>query len=658
MRILLANNVQIISNNYGGYGKQLHYLIKLFAEYGYDICYFISKCKIDNSEPYNKPYSYEEITHYYKKNDIKFIENDVLKQITYFSAQQDDKNEINVSDINIIINENNIDLFFFLGDVFVFYVNKNIKINVPSYCWFPCHYYPFSQYDILGLTIFDNIICLSPSIKLILEEKFSTKNVFYLPHINQEIDIKLSKTEIRAKWNIDKNRFVVTIISQIVYTDVCNRKAIDVQLIAFSEFNKKHPNSFLFFHSSSRPEDRAILENLIQLLNLNEKNFFWNDNNVFSEKDLAELYILSDVILNCSKSEGFGVPIIEAQQYGTNVITNDFLSMAEHNFQNNIVEISSITHHYSLNGDWTMPSSHNIVDKLEELYSNNNESTIKRAKWISRKLSSYENVKNHLFKIMNYNKNYDLALKKIELKYKYYPTNDNIIFIHIIDNNYNYIDKILLALSKMKHNYNAVKNLCVVLYFPFKRIIKKNVMLSNLIIDNEILIYNYEGVNYSFPIPNNYNNLKYDSIIEIQFTTTYLEHPVYNIESYKKLFDENIKYEIIDTFFESDSMLREHILLSDIYIPISNNFDELSLLSQSYKTYTLFLNDHFFTREYCIYGKNVSEICNDFYYNIDEKKIEKVLRVDDIVSTINEYYDNIYNPLFSYKMEIAEVLYA
>ena len=661
MRILIANNVQIISNNYGGYGKQLHYLIKLFSEYGYDIFYFISKCKIDNDEPYNKPYSYEEMTYYYKKNDIKFIENDILKQITYFSAQQDDKNELNNNAINTIISENNIDSFFFLGDVFVFYVNKNIKINVPSYCWFPCHYYPFSEYDILGLNPFDNIICLSPSIKLLLEKKFPEKAVFYLPHINEEIDIKLSKTEIRAKWNISENRFIVTIISQIVYTDVCNRKAIDVQLIAFSEFNKKFPDSFLFFHSSSRPEDRAILENLIELLNLNENNFFWNDNKIFSEKDIAELYILSDVVLNCSKSEGFGVPIIEAQQYGTNVITSDFLSMAEHNFQNNVVKFSSITHHFSLNGHWTIPSSNNIISKLEELYSNSNEVNIKRAKWISKKLCSYENVKKHLFNIMNHNK---MAIKKIELKQKYYSTRDNIIFIHIIDNNYNCIDKILLALSKINQEYNSR----VIFYMPFKRIIKKNAMLSEFIIDNDSLIYNYNGINYSFPIPNNLNG---DSVIEIEFTTTSLEHPVYNSESYKKLFDENIKYEIIDTFFENESVLQEHILLSDIYIPVSkplcslpvntqrfNHFDELSLLSQSYKTYTLFLNDDFFTREYCIYGKIVTEYCNDFYYNIDEKKIEKVLRVDDVVSAINEYYDNLNNPFFSYKKEITKLLYS
>lgn len=666
MRILIANNVQIISNNYGGYGKQLHYLIKLFSEYGYDIFYFISKCKIDNNEQFNKRYSYEEITYYYKKNNIKFIENDILKQITYFSAQQDDRNELNVNDINRIIQENNIDLFFFLGDVFVFYVNKNIKISVPSYCWFPCHYYPFSEYDLLGLNVFDNIICLSPSVKLLLEEKFPAKNVFYLPHINEEIEIKLSKSEIRNKWNINENIFVVTIISQIVYTDVCNRKAIDVQLIAFSEFNKKFPNSFLFFHSSSRPEDRTILENLIQLLNLNENNFFWNDNNIFSEKDLAELYILSDVLLNCSKSEGFGVPIIEAQQYGTNIITSDFLSMAEHNFQNNIVESSTITHHYSLNGVWTMPSSNNIVNKLEKLYYNNNESNIKRAKWISKKLSSYENVKKHLLHIMNYNKDNDLALKKIELKRKYYATSDSIIFIHIIDNKYNSIDKIIFALSKIKE-----KNVIIVLYFPFKETIKKNVMLSEFIIENDSLIYNYNCNNFYFPIPNNYNNLNGDSIIEIQFTTTSLEDPVYNIESYKKLFDTHINYEIIDTFLENDSILREHILLSDIYIPISkplesfqvnsqmfNRFDELSILSQSYKTYTLFLSDDLFTREYCIYGKNVTETCNDLYYNMDENKIEKVLRVNDVVSTINEYYHNIHIPFFNYKMEIAQVLYS
>jgi hypothetical protein len=401
MKILLSNNTQIMVNSHGGYGKQLHFLIKMFIDFGHEIYYYNFKVNISNGEPFTKCYTYDELKKVYENNNYKVIKSNILDKIHYFSDQQDVNNEICLEKINTIIDMYSIDTFFFLGDVFIFYKNNNTKINANSYCWFPCHYYPFSDEDIKGLNFFNNIICLSPSIKLILSEKYPMKKIHYLPHVSEEIDIPLTRSEIRKKWNVKEDLFFITLIGQTADTIYSNRKALDIQLIAFNEFNKKYPNSFLFFHAKNfYKTDEKIIEDIISLLNLNTNNFYWNKDVLFSEKDLAELYKLSDVVLNCSKSEGFGVPIIEAQLYKTNILTTNFLSMAEHNFQDNIIDISTEARHFPLNGNWIIPSSSSLINKLEEIYNNRSNKNLTHAKRIIKKLTSYDNIKRNLYKIL------------------------------------------------------------------------------------------------------------------------------------------------------------------------------------------------------------------------------------------------------------------
>jgi hypothetical protein len=401
MKILISNNTAIMVNAHGGYSKQLHFFIRMLLEQGHEVYYYMFKYRV-NYKPFTYCYSYDELKQIYIDFGLEssLVQSDILPQIHYFSDQQDQESELNIEKVNEITKLHQMDIFFFLGDVFVFYKNsKLIRFNIPSFCWFPCHYYPFSEYDLAGLKYFDTILCLSPSMKEILSGVFPSKTVHYVPHVSDELNVNLTKEQIRKKWNVASDVFFVTIIGQSVDTVHGNRKALDVQLIAFSEFNKKYPNSFLFFHVKNQyDEDEKALENVIQNLNLNATNFYWNKTTIFSEYDLAELYKLSDVILNCSKSEGFGVPIIEAQLYGTNVLTTNFFSMAEHNFQTkNIIQSSTECKHF-VNGIWVVPSSEAITNRLLEL--TNTPSNNNRSKWIVRKLTSYNNIKKLLSTII------------------------------------------------------------------------------------------------------------------------------------------------------------------------------------------------------------------------------------------------------------------
>lgn len=408
-KILFTNNSHILITKYGGYSKQLFYLFNMFKEFGYEIYHLFYAFKIHSNEHHSTLYSYYDLKKIYETSnfsaDIKVLDDEILKEISYFSMQ----NEGNVVDLNVvneIIDKYKIDIFFCLGDAFVFGYNKiNSQIMVPSYYWYPCHYFPLCKLDINGMNCFSNIISLSPSIKYELEKIFPYKQIHYLPHIVEKINIHKTKAEIREKWNIGMDKKVILIVAQLGdggnVNTITNRKAIDVHLIAFQQLNEKYNDTYLFLHTlANKYTPDYPLDSLLKHLKLNAENFKWNKNKL-QELELHELYKMSDIYVCCSKGEGFGVPILEAQHYDLDVITNNFLSMTEHNFQNNTIMPSTKERHYNLDSDWIMTSSDNLFNKLEEIYLHRNQQKIKKSNWISENLTDYNNIKQKLYNIVN-----------------------------------------------------------------------------------------------------------------------------------------------------------------------------------------------------------------------------------------------------------------
>jgi hypothetical protein len=226
------------------------------------------------------------------------------------------------------------------------------------------------------------------------------------------------------------------------------------------------------------------------------------------------------------------------------------------------------------------------------------------------------------------------------------------IFIHLLNKDYNQLDKVILALGKIREKVH------VTFYNPIHEYIYKKVKLSEFTLDNNLLTYKLRNEKISFNLPENYIEVDKDMEVDIKIKLSAEEDFYINNDNYRLLLDLYCdEYDFIDSYFEDDMELYEKIYNSDIYIPISNDFCVLSILSQKYKTYTLFLNDSDINKEYCIYGKILTQMTKDVCYNIIEKKIEKVLIVDEIIDTVNEYFENENNPMFQYTKEIADVLY-
>ncbi len=112
------------------------------------------------------------------------------------------------------------------------------------------------------------------------------------------------------------------------------RKAFDQQLLAFSRFHARHPDSFLALHTSPTARPPATnLPGLAARLGISGAvsfpEGFLYDTGQITQPQLADWYRGIDVLSLCSYAEGFGVPLIESQACGTPVICTDGSAMSE-----------------------------------------------------------------------------------------------------------------------------------------------------------------------------------------------------------------------------------------------------------------------------------------------------------------------------------------
>jgi glycosyltransferase involved in cell wall biosynthesis len=112
------------------------------------------------------------------------------------------------------------------------------------------------------------------------------------------------------------------------------RKGFDQQLLAFSRFHARHPDSFLALHTAPvGPSPSVNLPGLAAQLGISGAVAFPEaylyDTGQITAGMMAAWYRGLDVLSLCSYGEGFGVPLIEAQACGTPVICTDGSAMSE-----------------------------------------------------------------------------------------------------------------------------------------------------------------------------------------------------------------------------------------------------------------------------------------------------------------------------------------
>lgn len=155
----------------------------------------------------------------------------------------------------------------------------------------------------------------------------------YVPHgVDTKVFWPVEREEARDKFQMDKDVFMVGIVA--ANNGWPSRKAFDEQIRAFAQFHKRHPDSLLYLHTSMTREGGENIWAALEAGGVSPKavkvvDQYQYDRGFITSDGLAYVYSAMDVLLNATRGEGFGIPIVEAQACGTPVIVTDFSAMPE-----------------------------------------------------------------------------------------------------------------------------------------------------------------------------------------------------------------------------------------------------------------------------------------------------------------------------------------
>lgn len=163
-------------------------------------------------------------------------------------------------------------------------------------------------------------------------EKFDIDST-YIPHAvdakKYKPTEKMHSMKTREYMGVPEDAFLVGMVAANKANGSIHRKAFAEQILAFTMFQKEHPDSYLYIHSDPGKHYGGFgLINLIKAVGLDLDHVLFPDpvqmRYGYPDEDMAALYSAMDVLLHASYGEGFGVPAIEAQMCGTRVIGSNW----------------------------------------------------------------------------------------------------------------------------------------------------------------------------------------------------------------------------------------------------------------------------------------------------------------------------------------------
>jgi len=147
-----------------------------------------------------------------------------------------------------------------------------------------------------------------------------------------DIDIfkPMDKMKCRKTFGLPKDIFLFGMVS--ANKDDPPRKCFQQVMDAFARFHKKHPKSGLYFQTLLEQKGGFNITKYAEYLGISEYIYYPPPYHLMYKSPhevVSQIMNAFDVLLCPSNSEGFGLPIIEAQACGVPVIVNDFCSMPE-----------------------------------------------------------------------------------------------------------------------------------------------------------------------------------------------------------------------------------------------------------------------------------------------------------------------------------------
>lgn len=236
--------------------------------------------------------------------------------------------------------------------------------------WAPIDYDPVPQPITANLRLAHRIISMSKyGEKALRENGFSST---YIPHhVDTKIFYPIDKAKRKIEQRIDPNTFLFGMVA--ANKDIMPRKSFQQVLDAFAGFLKNHPNSLLYIHTDPDQPGGFPVRQYANFLGIANNVGFpdlykWKFDT--SKEEMNRIYNTFDAYLAPSSSEGFCIPIIEAQATGTPVIVNNWTSMPELviDGKTGLITKQGCKHFFPIGSYMCWPDTQDLYQKMEQLF--------------------------------------------------------------------------------------------------------------------------------------------------------------------------------------------------------------------------------------------------------------------------------------------------
>lgn len=337
LRIFVNSNA-MFSNS--GYGQQMAELLPLIRDKGYPLA----------------------ICNFFGSQGGKFMLEGIVQYPVINHSYGSDAMVLHARDFQA-------DVTFSLMDTWVLHPNDLPNVNrwIP---WLPIDHDPIPKAVLEKLKFAYKIIAMSKFGQKQLQDNglYST----YIPHsVDVNIFKPMDKIERKQKAGLSPDTYVMGMVA--ANKDNPPRKSFQEVMDAFKMFLEKVPNSVLYIHTNPQFPGGFPIDEYANFIGIKERILFpdsYQMNFNTGKQEMNLIYNTFDCLVAPSVSEGFGIPVIEAQSCGVPVIVNNFTAQPELIIPGETGEVCDlIGKRFSGMGSYIgIPSTQSIYDNMVKIY--------------------------------------------------------------------------------------------------------------------------------------------------------------------------------------------------------------------------------------------------------------------------------------------------
>ena len=243
----------------------------------------------------------------------------------------------------------------------------------------------------------------------------------YIPHtVDTKIFKPVDKKQRKKESGLPEDCYLVGMVG--ANKDNPPRKSFQEAMDAFKMFLQEEPKAMLYIHSNPEFPGGFPFHQYAEFLGIKDRVIYPQSYQMYfktTKEHMANIYNTFDVYLHPSASEGFGVPIIEAQACGIPAVVTDFTSMSE------LIIPEDTGYHIAVGSKrftgqgsyWGIPSIQSIYDSLVKVHKRNGAEMGKKARefivknfdtetvWKERWTPYLQDLENELYPVETEKKN-------------------------------------------------------------------------------------------------------------------------------------------------------------------------------------------------------------------------------------------------------------